>query len=123
LLDAFFWDVLRSKRGASATPAEARRHLERNRLAERELVIDPALFVELSRGYPRIGHVQLLHKRGRHHNEMTKFRYDAVLHLDCADWQPSRSVEWSAWSDHASPLAWLEEKLADPQGRAFGVSA
>jgi amino acid adenylation domain-containing protein/non-ribosomal peptide synthase protein (TIGR01720 family) len=121
LLDAYTWDVFRSKRGASATPAEARRHLERNRLAERELVIDPALFLALRRRFPRIAQVQLLQKRGRHHNEMTTFRYDAVLHLDSAD--PGLATEWSSWGEHPSPLAWLEQKLADPDRKALGVSA
>jgi SAM-dependent methyltransferase len=48
---------------------------------ERELAIDPRFFLELARSDPRICGVELLVKRGKAHNEMTRYRYDVLLHV------------------------------------------
>ncbi len=48
---------------------------------EKELVIDAAFFRTLQQVLPEIGRVEIQLKRGRHENELTRFRYDVVLHL------------------------------------------
>jgi SAM-dependent methyltransferase len=48
---------------------------------EKELVIDPEFFFALREHLPRIGSVEILLKRGRSDNELTRYRYDAVLHI------------------------------------------
>src|SRR5262249_44376642 len=48
---------------------------------ERELVIDPSFFPALKGHLPEVRHVEIQLRRGAHHNEMTAFRYDAVLHV------------------------------------------
>ncbi len=54
----------------------------RSRLAqEEELVIDPAFFLALKQHLPQINDVEIQLKRGVHHNELTRFRYDVVLHI------------------------------------------
>jgi amino acid adenylation domain-containing protein len=69
----------RAPEGASSASVlwSARRRVRE----ERELLIDPALFEELAARHPRIGGVELQLKRGGYLNELSKFRYDAVLHL------------------------------------------
>jgi amino acid adenylation domain-containing protein len=48
---------------------------------EKELVLDPALFRALQQALPEVRRVEVQLKRGRYENELTKFRYDVVLHL------------------------------------------
>ena len=48
---------------------------------EKELVIDPGLFLALQNHVPRVGSVEVLLKRGRSDNELTRYRYDVVLHV------------------------------------------
>ena len=48
---------------------------------EKELVIDPDFFLALRERLPRIGAVDILLKRGRSDNELTRYRYDVVLHV------------------------------------------
>jgi acyl carrier protein len=48
---------------------------------EKELVLDAAFFRTLQQVSPEIGRVEIQLKRGRYENELTKFRYDVVLHL------------------------------------------
>jgi amino acid adenylation domain-containing protein len=47
-----------------------------------ELVIHPSLFYILGKDMPRITHVQVQPKAGRYENELTKFRYNVILHVD-----------------------------------------
>jgi 2-polyprenyl-3-methyl-5-hydroxy-6-metoxy-1,4-benzoquinol methylase/acyl carrier protein len=48
---------------------------------EKELVVDAAFFRTLQQAMPEIGRVEIQLKRGCYENELTRFRYDVVLHL------------------------------------------
>ncbi|GAH91521.1 unnamed protein product, partial [marine sediment metagenome] len=50
------------------------RAVERGLRLEKELLVDPDYFTTLGYG------VDLRTKRGHHHNELTRHRYDVVLH-------------------------------------------
>ncbi|MEU4091796.1 non-ribosomal peptide synthase/polyketide synthase [Streptomyces sp. NPDC026673] len=54
--------------------AEFERAVERGLRLEKELLVDPDFFASLGYG------LDLRTKRGRHHNELSRHRYDAVLH-------------------------------------------
>jgi SAM-dependent methyltransferase len=86
---------------AKAPPEASARWLKRKvSLAidqDRELVIDPQFFLELPGSNPRISSVEILLKRGQTHNELTRYRYDVVLHVSETDPAPSRQeAEWQA---------------------------
>jgi natural product biosynthesis luciferase-like monooxygenase protein len=53
--------------------------IERRRRHDGELVIDPELFHALGDELPDLDDVEIQLKRGRHGNEMSRFRYDVVL--------------------------------------------
>jgi SAM-dependent methyltransferase/acyl carrier protein len=55
--------------------------IEKQLALEKELVIDPAFFRALQQALPGIARVEIQLKRGRYENELTRFRYDVVLHL------------------------------------------
>jgi SAM-dependent methyltransferase len=62
---------------------------------ERELVIDPSFFLALSSFIPRIRQVDILLKRGRASNEISRYRYDVVLHI--GDRPTDRRSETICW--------------------------
>src|SRR5581483_6572665 len=58
------------------------RELVQKRVAlDEELAISPAFFLALQQRLPNIAQVEILHKRGSHHNELTRFRYDVILRI------------------------------------------
>ncbi|MET0233200.1 MAG: amino acid adenylation domain-containing protein, partial [Kibdelosporangium sp.] len=56
------------------------RAAEHGMTLEKELLLDPDLFPALASTLPQIGRVELRVKQGRDDNELTRHRYDVVLH-------------------------------------------
>ncbi|MFL6194096.1 MAG: non-ribosomal peptide synthase/polyketide synthase [Thermoanaerobaculia bacterium] len=106
LLAAFHASV-ELHRATAALPRERlARRVEAGRAADPELVIDPAWFAALRRRIPRITHVEVQVRRGWADNEMARFRYDAILSVECpAPPEP----EWLA---APASVAALRERLA-----------
>jgi len=63
------------------TVTELGDRLRRRASHERELVLDPALFADGATGMERVCAVEVRPKRGRHDNELTRFRDDVVLRV------------------------------------------
>ncbi|HEU5378344.1 MAG TPA: amino acid adenylation domain-containing protein [Ktedonobacteraceae bacterium] len=70
----------------------AQQHIEQ----ERELAIDPDFFIALKSHLPKISRVEIQLKRGHHHNELTKFRYDVILYVGQESYlEPEqRTLDW-----------------------------
>ncbi len=86
---------------------------------EEELVIDPAFFTALQQHLPQIGHVQILPKRGVHHNELTRFRYDVILHI--GERVPStKDIKWWDWQPDWT-LASIRQLLQATEPEILGL--
>jgi natural product biosynthesis luciferase-like monooxygenase protein len=119
LLKAFHASV-QCHRAEGGTRKSQLRHLIENDIElEGELVIDPAFFVALKDEDDRISDVEILLKRGHFQNELTRFRYDAFLHVEATD-RASPPDAWLDWRQGRSSLADLKERLAS-NPRALGV--
>jgi natural product biosynthesis luciferase-like monooxygenase protein/amino acid adenylation domain-containing protein len=78
---------------------ELRERVRRMVVEEEELVVDPEIFAALAAVTPRVARAEVRLKRGLHHNELTRHRFDAVLRVGpvpaLAD---AESVEWTGGS-------------------------
>jgi amino acid adenylation domain-containing protein len=81
LLEAFHASVQMYQASPATNSATLRQRVRRNIETEAELLLDPALFAALREHYPKIGGVEVQLQRGRAHNELTRFRYQVVLHV------------------------------------------
>jgi len=73
---------------------------------ETELVIEPDFFSALKHRFPQIKSVEIQLIRGSYHNELTQFRYNAILHLASetarpksspkGEWGAEKRLDWSA---------------------------
>ncbi|WP_329165778.1 amino acid adenylation domain-containing protein [Streptomyces sp. NBC_01267] len=75
--------------------------------ADGELSIDPRYFVSLLDRLPRITGVEIAPRRGTSPNEMTLFRYDVILHVDCAN-EPGAE----GWETKVPGFRQIEARLA-----------
>lgn len=103
LLEAFHASVHLHQAPATLAVAQLQQRIQRSIYNDEELFIAPAFFLAFAALHPQITHVELQLKRGHFHNEMTRFRYDVVLHVGQAAPTPERSqptalqptvVEW-----------------------------
>ena len=66
----------------SLSTEQLRQRIEMQILKEKELLIAPEFFVALKETYPQISHVQIRLERGSEHNELNKYRYHVLLHIE-----------------------------------------
>jgi ubiquinone/menaquinone biosynthesis C-methylase UbiE len=61
------------------TVAELRSRVHRHIRQEQQLLLSPSYFLSLARRFPKVSRVEIHPRRGNRDNEMTRFRFDAVL--------------------------------------------
>jgi non-ribosomal peptide synthase protein (TIGR01720 family) len=120
LLAAFHTSV-ELHRAADLLPAgELHRRVSRSLAREQELLLDPAYLTGLPARRPEVGAVTVLPRLGRHDNELTRYRYDAVLRLGPPP--PPPEAEWYDWHRDVlsrSEIGWLLEHAG---GDAVGIT-
>ncbi|WP_329619492.1 amino acid adenylation domain-containing protein [Streptomyces sp. NBC_01255] len=89
-------------------PEVLRREIEQAVTLEKELLIDPGFF-----GTVGVGPVDVRLKRGADHNELTKHRYDVVLHKAGTDAQNLSAVPALRWGVDVRGPEDLAARLAD----------
>ncbi|HUK39959.1 MAG TPA: phosphopantetheine-binding protein [Candidatus Acidoferrales bacterium] len=94
--------------------------VRRNIAQDEELVIDPMFFEVLPRSLRRISCVDILLKRGWAQNELTRFRYDAILYVESRE-EPHANIPWLDWVKEKLTFALLRERLA-AQPEALGIT-
>ena len=102
LLEIFHGAVQLAKAPAQASVRWLRRRVSLAVEQERELVIDPQFFLDLASYIPRITGAEILLKRGVTDNELSRYRYDVVLHIGGASPSASgREVTWQGGNQTA----------------------
>jgi amino acid adenylation domain-containing protein len=119
LLRAFYTSVAREAVGPDGTDEQLIELIRRQTLADRELVVDPEFFHAWAAGHPRVSMVDILPKRGLAENELTRFRYDVVLHVENEP-LPLDDVEWSPW-DPSVDLGVIESQLTTGEPATLGL--
>ncbi|MBV8883532.1 MAG: amino acid adenylation domain-containing protein [Chroococcidiopsidaceae cyanobacterium CP_BM_RX_35] len=123
LLETFHTSVQLYKAPDSLPIAQLQQRIRERMAQDKELVIDPAFFTALKQYLPQIGQVQIQLKRGRYHNELTRFRYDVFIRVGTQRFAPSSSgdcVERAEVHPTVEPL-WLvwQEDMTLPLIRQF----
>src|SRR5450631_4027290 len=88
---------------------------------DEELVIDPGFFHALQQRIAKISRVEVQVKRGRHHNEMSEFRYDVVLHIG-EESAASGDCTWLDWQKHKLSLEALRRNLRETGPELLGIT-
>lgn len=111
LLEAYHTSVELFKADDALPCEQLRIQIQRELRKENELLLAPAFFSALREHMPELGAVELQLRRGHAHNELTRFRYDALLTLgDPIAETPAQS--WS-WSTESLTVPLLEARLQD----------
>ncbi|MFP2903697.1 amino acid adenylation domain-containing protein, partial [Pyxidicoccus sp. 3LFB2] len=111
LLEAFHASVRLHGTSGHVATSQFEHRVQRDLLADKELVLSPAFFTTLPRFIPGISRVEVLPKHGRYDNELSRFRYEVILHVGGVADAPARGTrpEWVAGA--AFTLDTLRERL------------
>ncbi|HWS54338.1 MAG TPA: amino acid adenylation domain-containing protein [Pyrinomonadaceae bacterium] len=118
LLEVFHSSVQLYQAPPSFPSEQLRRRVERHVAQEKELVVDPEFFFALQKHLPKIGHVQIQLKPGRYDNELTRFRYDVVLHVGERP-RPEAACPALDWQERGMTPAALRRYLVESQPEAL----
>ncbi len=120
LLRAFHASVETHRAPSSLDTAQLRSRVGEQVEQEEELTIDPSFFHALRRRLPEITGVDIQLKRGRHDNELTRFRYDVVLGVGG---ERAEAIEppWLDWRRESLSLDGVRRLLADGGHELVGV--
>jgi amino acid adenylation domain-containing protein/thioester reductase-like protein len=121
LLAAFHSSIQLYQAADNLSVSQLQQRIQARISQDKELVIDPAFFTALKQHLPRISHVEIQLKRGAHHSELTKFRYDVVLHIEAEISTPDAPV-WLDWHRQGLSGTKLVQLLSAPQPEFLGIT-
>jgi natural product biosynthesis luciferase-like monooxygenase protein len=121
LLEAFHASVEMHQAPSGLTRAEFKERVQNRLGREEELAIDPSFFRALQAHLPQIKRAEILLKPGRFHNEITRFRYDVILHVG-GESKVEKAIKWLDWSKRASTPLEIKQLLAEPEMEALGIA-
>ncbi|MGK7942437.1 MAG: amino acid adenylation domain-containing protein [Crocosphaera sp.] len=114
LLETFHTSVQCYKALDSLCCTALRERIQQSVAQEEELAISPDFFTALKTNFPKISHVQIELKRGHHHNELTRFRYDVILHIG-KPVAPTVHREALDWQENQLTVAEIGDRLRETQ--------
>jgi amino acid adenylation domain-containing protein len=118
LLEAF-WASVHFRRAASGLSSRQLLYrMQREVMAEKELVLDPSFFQALRQRLPAITRVEIRPKRGRYDNELSRFRYEAVLHVGG---EPAAAVRPTWLDGRGLSLGALRTRLSEERPAVLGL--
>src|SRR5690606_30788510 len=92
LLPHFKANLLSTRMPEKTSIKEFQWAVEQEVLREEELCVAPEYFYQLMKTEPRITHVEIRWKNGAAENELTKYRYTAIIHLGVN--RPKLNPKW-----------------------------
>ena len=110
LLPAFASSVELFQVADEITSQELRDQIHRRIEREQELVLSPAYFLSLRNRFPKISRVEIRPVRGRADNEMSRYRYEAILHVGYEEAALSED-EFSEWTESRQSLTDIRSSL------------
>ncbi|MEU0479227.1 amino acid adenylation domain-containing protein [Streptosporangium sp. NPDC006013] len=123
LLRCFHSAVGTRRDGGAMAPDTLRRTVEQSILLEKELLLDPEFFGQTARSLPGVTGIDIRLKRGRHHNELSCYRYEVVLHKEPAKVLAFDDVPSLTWGQDVVDLDDLRSHLAEHRLGQLRVSS
>lgn len=125
LLEAFHASVQLLKADPALSVAQLRRRVQLQIAQENELLIHPAFFFSLKQHLPRFSRIEVRPKRGCYHNELTRFRYQVMIHIGedaPASAISHSSLSWIDCQEEGFTVDRLRQLLVTQQPETLGLA-
>jgi len=110
LLRTFYASVQAYQASDDITQITLSQLVAQQQFNDKELVVDPRLFIALSQQHPRVTGVKIRPHRGFARNELIRFRYQVILEIEHPSLSPN-VVDWQDWQPEFT-LNQLRRQLA-----------
>ncbi|MEH1935709.1 MAG: amino acid adenylation domain-containing protein [Nostoc sp.] len=121
LLEAFHASVQLYQAEPSLTRFELQQRVQMQIFQETELVIDPAFFSAIKQRFPQINHVEIQLMRGKHHNELTDFRYNVILQINGETVNNPGNYSVLNWSEDNLTISAVRQLLIENQPEILSI--
>ncbi|MBV7336777.1 amino acid adenylation domain-containing protein [Chloroflexi bacterium TSY] len=132
LLETFHTSVQLYQADDTLTAQLLKQRIQRHQGQEKELLLAPDFFLSFAQQHDPICHVQVQPKYGQAENELTKFRYDVILHVghdtDLHSNVASQSkvalhseIVWHDWHKLEPNLSAVERLFESAVAQPFGL--
>ncbi|MHC9297516.1 amino acid adenylation domain-containing protein, partial [Mycobacterium sp. LTG2003] len=122
LQSAFQTGIALARSGPSTDTDDVRQRIQRAILSEHELLLAPEFFTLLAAEHPSVAGVAIQVKRGVADNELTRYRYDVIIHKTPTSMCSAAAAASWAWTDCAD-LSGLHDVLRTQRPAMVRVSA
>jgi len=119
LFEAFRTSVQLHQSPASLRTEKLRQRVKKAMAQEEQMFLAPEFFQALQQQFPQISHAQIQPRRGRFDNEMTRYRYDVILHIN-KKIKTQTAYRWLDWTERRMTLPLLRRLLQDEQPETAG---
>lgn len=120
LLPTFACSVELFRAADEVSIGELRDRIQRRIRLEQELVLSPSYFLFLQRQFPKISRVEIRPQRGRADNEMSRYRYNAILHVG-SGMEPSPESTFLGWTERELTLDDIRSMLQQRPSESIGI--
>ncbi|HZE25195.1 MAG TPA: amino acid adenylation domain-containing protein, partial [Blattabacteriaceae bacterium] len=120
LLRAYHASVQLYKASPETPLEELRQRINKAQQAEEELVLDTVLFHEIADRWQRVGRVSAGLKAGDYDNELSRFRYDVILHIGNKETLEDAD-RWLTWDQDGGWQHELRSVLSKTPNSSVGV--
>ena len=111
LLNAFCCDIELTNAPDDLPNSDLKKRVDQKVLEEKELLVDPQFFLSLPTKVTELTSVEVMPKAATFLNEMSCFRYDAILH--CRNTHPVLQPNWTDWAKSRLSLEKLKGLLQE----------
>ena len=120
LLSAFACSVELFQAADEASSEELRDRIRRRVERDQELVLSPAYFLSFRHRFSKVSRVDIRLLRGRADNEMSRYRYEAILHVGHESEALSKD-EFLDWTEHKWTLDHVRSLLRQHPKKRLGI--
>lgn len=124
LLEAFHASIQLHQASDEITSEQLQQRISKAIVQEGQMAIAPDFFQALGQYLPQISHVEIQLRQGCYHNEMSEFRYDAILHVGQEVGQktiPTVEPQWLDWQKDGLSLSAVSQILENKQPEILGI--
>ncbi|MDH5546984.1 MAG: amino acid adenylation domain-containing protein [Gammaproteobacteria bacterium] len=122
LLEAFHASVQFHKSANTTQKTELTKLIRSGIATDKDLVIDPSLFIALQQNSSMLGHVTISPKLSKFHNEMSMFRYDVVLYAGNS-LPINDDISWESWEERRYSSEQIRDYLINRQPEQLALLA